>query len=358
MRFFILPLVLSTLITFVVMRLFDVSRLWQRHASPAHPQALHHAPTPRIGSIGIGLAALAGWLQVHVGLQSSHGPITWVTLGVMLAASVGLVEDLSNRVSVGMRLVVVALAACAVIPAEGLLLQRTDMPWLDALLAWSPALAIALTVFTITGITNAFNIIDGLNGLASACAMIILVGLGYAGYLVNDLWLAAMAVVAIGAIAGFFVWNFPGGFIFLGDGGAYLCGFVVATLSLLLIGRNPGEISPLYPLLLCIYPVAETIFSIYRRGLKRRPVSKPDRGHLHSLLFRRIDARLTRRLGLRQRRNSGTAPYLWALCLGSAVPAVMFYQHFWALAVSIVVFVLIYLDLYRRIVQFKTPRWL
>ena len=358
MRFFILPLVLSTVVTYMALRLFDLSMLWHRHSSPDHPQALHLAPTPRLGSLGIGLAMAAGWLQIAMGLHSSQGPVAWMAASTLLATAVGLTEDLTNLVSVRMRLGLVALAALAACGADGLVLSRTDIPWLDALLGWSPLLALPLTVFIVTGLTNAFNIIDGLNGLASACAMIILAGIGYAGYLVDDLWIAAMAVVAIGAIAGFFVWNFPGGFIFLGDGGAYLCGFMVSTLGLLLIGRNPGEISPLYPLLLCIYPIAETVFSIYRRGIKQRPVSKPDRGHLHSLLFRRLDARMTRRLGLRQRRNSGTAPYLWALCLGSAVPAVLFYQQFWALAASILAFVLIYLDLYRRIVRFKTPRWL
>ena len=358
MRFLVLPLVFSTLITFVLLRVFDMSRLWHRHSSADHPQALHLTPTPRIGSVGIGVAMLAGWGLISGTLNAGQGPVAWVGLCAMLAVGIGLAEDLTNRVSVSTRLAVVSFAGLLSTLGEGIVLTHSDIPWLDLVLESSPLVAAAFTAFIITGLTNAFNIIDGLNGLASACAMIILAGLGYAGYLVDDIWLAAMAVVAIGAIAGFFVWNFPGGFIFLGDGGAYLCGFIVAVLGLLLIARNPGEISPLYPLLLCIYPVAETIFSIYRRGIKRRPVSQPDRGHLHSLLFRRLDSRLTRRLGLRQRRNSGTAPYLWALCLGSALPAVLFYQHFWGLLASIVVFVWIYLDLYRRIVRFKSPRWL
>lgn len=358
MRFFILPLVVGALLTLIVLRVFRLSAVWQRHSSADHPQALHRVPTPRIGSVGIGMAIVAGLLMLQYD-PHGDGPTWSVAAGALAVLAVGLAEDLTNRVTVRLRLGAVALIALATGMIDGVTLTHSDMAGLDALLSLSPVVAVAVTAFVITGLTNAFNIIDGLNGLASACAMIILAGIGYVAFLVGDIWLTIMTVVAIGAIAGFFVWNFPGGFIFLGDGGAYVCGFLVATLGLLLIGRHPGEISPLYPLLLCVYPIAETIFSIYRRGLKHKPVSKPDRGHLHSLLFRRLDSRFTRRLGLRQRRrNSGTAPYLWALCLGSAMPAVLFYQSFWALAASILAFVLIYLDLYRRIVRFKTPRWL
>jgi UDP-N-acetylmuramyl pentapeptide phosphotransferase/UDP-N-acetylglucosamine-1-phosphate transferase len=74
----------------------------------------------------------------------------------------------------------------------------------------------------------------------------------------------ALALAGIGAVLGFFLWNFPAGLIFLGDGGAYFLGFYVAEVSILLLVRNP-EVSPLFPLLVCIYPVFETLFSIYRR---------------------------------------------------------------------------------------------
>ena len=72
---------------------------------------------------------------------------------------------------------------------------------------------------------------------------------------------------------GFFVWNFPAGLIFLGDGGAYFLGFYLAELAILLLHRNP-EVSPMFPLLLCIYPVFETLFSIYRRKCAARPAGR------------------------------------------------------------------------------------
>lgn len=359
MRFLVLPFLLSVLGTFVTLRLFGRSMLWHHHSSRNAPQALHFHPVPRLGSVGIGLALCLGVIQLTLAPIRFSGPHAQVLAVSLAAASIGLLEDLTGSVSVRMRLAWVATAAVLCSTIEGVRIIHTDLPWVDSLLTQSFAVSLILTAFVITGLTNAFNIIDGLNGLASACAMIILAAIGYVAFLVNDLWVAAFAAVALGAIAGFFVWNYPGGYIFLGDGGAYLCGFVVCVLGLALQARNPGEVSPLFPLLLCIYPVAETVFSVYRRGLKRKPVSRPDRGHLHSLLFRRLDSRLRRRLGGGdRRRNSSTTPYLWALCLGSVVPAVFMYDSFWLLAMSIVVFVLVYLALYRSIVRFKAPTWL
>lgn len=360
MRFLIAPFLLSMAVTFLVLRLFGGMVLWSNHRSLNDPQALHQHAAPRLGSVGIAVALCMGSVQI-AWASPSMAHTQMLVLGAALAASViGLLEDLTGSVTVRTRLAWVAIAALLCTMIEGVRLQQTDLRWLDLLLAQSPAMSVLLTGFVITGLTNAFNIIDGLNGLASACAMIILGAIAYVAFLVGDYWVAAFATVACGAIGGFFIWNYPGGFIFLGDGGAYLCGFIVCVLGLLLLSRHPNDVSPLFPLLLCIYPVAETCFSVYRRGLKHKPVSRPDRGHLHSLLFRRLDSRLGRRMGgsSERRRNSVTTPYLWALCLGSVVPAVFMYDDFWPLLASIVAFVAVYLALYRSIVRFKSPKWL
>jgi UDP-N-acetylmuramyl pentapeptide phosphotransferase/UDP-N-acetylglucosamine-1-phosphate transferase len=358
MRFLVLPFVASAVCTFLVLRLFGGHVLWSNHRSMNDPQALHETPVPRLGSVGIALALTFGVIQILWSAPHLVGPQTKLLAAALAAASIGLTEDLTGSVTVRLRLVWVTAAALLTSLIDGVSVTHTDIPLLDWLITRSWVASVVLTAFIITGLTNAFNIIDGLNGLASACAMIILAAIGYVGFLVGDLWIAAFAAVSLGAVAGFFIWNFPGGFIFLGDGGAYLCGFIVCVLGLLLLSRNPGVVSPLFPLLLCIYPIAETCFSVYRRGIKSKPVSRPDRGHLHSLLFRRLDSRLGRRLGrTERRRNSVTTPYLWALCLGSVVPAVFMYDNFWALLASIVAFIVVYLTLYRSIVRFKSPTW-
>jgi UDP-N-acetylmuramyl pentapeptide phosphotransferase/UDP-N-acetylglucosamine-1-phosphate transferase len=176
----------------------------------------------------------------------------------------------------------------------------------------------------------------------------------------GDLPIMMCALAGLGAVLGFFVWNFPAGLIFLGDGGAYFLGFYVAELSILLLHRN-AVVSPLFPLLMCIYPIFETVFSMYRRRVIRgRPVGMPDGVHLHSLVYRRLlrwaaGDRTARAL---TRRNSMTAPYLWLLCMTSVIPAMLFWNNSAVLGLFIALFGATYVFLYARIVRFKAPGWL
>ena len=112
---------------------------------------------------------------------------------------------------------------------------------------------------------------------------------------------------------GFLLWNWPRGLIFLGDGGAYFIGYLVAVLSFLLVARHRGVVTPWYPFLLFIYPVFETLFSIWRRKVVRgASPGLPDGLHLHQLVFRRLVRWAVGRKDAASLtlRNSLTAPYL------------------------------------------------
>jgi UDP-N-acetylmuramyl pentapeptide phosphotransferase/UDP-N-acetylglucosamine-1-phosphate transferase len=226
------------------------------------------------------------------------------------------------------------------------------------LLVQMPIVAIALTLLVVSGVANAVNIIDGFNGLAAMCALIMLLALAYVGLQLNDRLVVTVALIAAGATLGFFVWNFPAGLIFLGDGGAYLLGFVIAELGVLVIARHPG-VSPLFPLLLCAYPVFETLFTMYRRKLKGNSSSHPDGTHLHTLIHRRLVRPLLgegAESSLRAR-NSMTSPYLWLLCSLSVIPAMLWFSSTAVLACFLVLFMVSYTALYWSIVRFKVPRW-
>jgi UDP-N-acetylmuramyl pentapeptide phosphotransferase/UDP-N-acetylglucosamine-1-phosphate transferase len=221
-----------------------------------------------------------------------------------------------------------------------------------------PIGAIALTLLVVSGVANAVNIIDGFNGLAAMCALIMLLALAYVGLQLNDRLVVTVALIAAGATLGFFVWNFPAGLIFLGDGGAYLLGFVIAELGVLMIARH-STISPLFPLLLCAYPIFETVFTMYRRKLKGGSPSHPDGIHLHTLIHRRLVRPLLGEApesSLRAR-NSMTSPYLWLLCSLSVIPAMLWFSSTAVLACFIVLFMVSYTALYWSIVRFKVPRW-
>lgn len=359
MLYFVLPFAVSAAVTLAVVHAAGrYSHRWADH-DLSGPQKFHARPVPRIGGVGMFLGLVA---CVAVAAWAHHA--TW-RLGALLVACglpaflAGLVEDMTKRVSPGKRLLATAASAALGIWLIGATITRTDLPGLDWLVSTALGAWVA-TVFTVAGVANSVNIIDGFNGLSSMCVSLMLLAFAYVAYQVGDVTLALWALAGVGAALGFFVWNFPAGLIFLGDGGAYFLGFYLAEIGILLISRN-AEVSPLFPLMVCIYPVFETVFSMYRRKIVRSvPPGLPDGIHLHSLIYRRlmrwaIGARDARIL---TRRNSMTAPYLWMLCLTSLAPALLFWNSTGMIVACMVAFGLIYVMLYRRIVRFKTPKWM
>ena len=118
-------------------------------------------------------------------------------------------------------------------------------------------------------------------GLASMYVLMMLLAVAYVAFQVGDTLIFDAALIGTGAVLGFFVWNYPAGLIFLGDGGAYLLGFYLAELAVLL-HRNPS-VSPIFTLLLCAYPIFETIFTMYRRKVVRGvSTGAPDGVDLHT----------------------------------------------------------------------------
>jgi UDP-N-acetylmuramyl pentapeptide phosphotransferase/UDP-N-acetylglucosamine-1-phosphate transferase len=360
MLVFLLAFAAGAFLTLLIVRSSHMHGPWSADSDITSPQKVHKRPVPRIGGVGV-----VGALLVALPLVWLIGPVegAWV-LGLLLlcgapAFGVGLLEDFTKRVAPSRRLLLTAAAALAAVWLLDTPIRRTDLwgfDWLASFYAGS----VFLAVFTVTGIANAVNIIDGFNGLASMCVVIMLLALTYVAMQVGDPVVAVLALAGAGAVMGFFIWNYPAGLVFLGDGGAYFLGFYVAQLSLLLLNRNP-EVSPLFPLLMLIYPVFETLFSIYRRRvIMRRAVGMPDGVHLHSLVYRRllrwaVGPEDASRLG---RRTVLTAPYLWLLCMLAVIPSVLFWNDSRVLGVCIVLFAASYLYLYRRLVRFQTPRWL
>jgi len=356
----LLSFLLSAILTLLLVRL--AKGPWRQSADHDldGPQKFHAVPVPRVGGLGIACSMLLAAIVADwtAGTRGSHTGLILMACALPAFAT-GLLEDLTKTVSARWRLLATAVSAGLAIWLLNALIVRTGIPGLDWLVSW-PVGPVFVTVLAVAGIANSVNIIDGFNGLASMCVVIMLAALAYVAFQVGDVLVATLALAGIGAVLGFFIWNFPAGLIFLGDGGAYFLGFLVAELAILLLVRNP-DVSPIFPLLVCIYPVFETVFSIYRRRFLRAvPPSMPDGIHLHSLIYRRVMrwAVGSRSAKALTRRNSMTSPYLWLLCMLSVVPAVLFWDNTLLLAVALVLFVVSYVVLYWRIVRFKSPRWL
>lgn len=357
---FLLSLLTTVAITLWIVRLSPRGVARSDEDFPSGPQVFHARMAPRTGGAGIAVGVLLGMMAAR---GQFTGPDLWKIMGLSVAATaafgIGLLEDITQRVSPARRLLGVLAAAAVASWWAGTEILRTDLEPLDMMLTWSGA-SIALTLLSVTGVANSVNIIDGFNGLASMCVAIMLAALAYVAYQVGDTLVLTGAVVGLGAALGFFIWNYPFGLIFLGDGGAYFLGFWFAELSILLVQRNE-TVSPMFPLLLCAYPIFETLFTMYRRRIvSGRPVGLPDATHLHSLIYRRLMRWAVGRTDAATllRRNSMTSPYLWIICSLSAVPAVLCWDRSDLLASFLLAFCALYLALYRAIVRFRTPRLL
>ncbi len=213
--------------------------------------------------------------------------------------------------------------------------------------------AIAFTAFAVGGVANSINIIDGYNGLAGGYSVIVLAALAWVAGQVGDPVVLSASLAMLGALLGFLVWNYPRGKIFMGDGGAYLVGFWLGELSVLLVVRNP-DVSPWFPIVLLAYPIVETLFSIYRRMfILGRSAGHADDMHLHQLIYRRL-ARITvapRNSIDKLRRNNIVVLYI---CAGAAlfmIPALLVWNSTSWLVVLGIAFWVAYLWLYLRLTR-------
>lgn len=322
-------------------------------------QKVHSHEVARIGGLPIFLAVV---ISAAISIWRVPAMAQWLVsllLCSVVAFAGGIVEDYTGRVSASRRLLLTMLAALIGYFLIDARLDRIDWP----LSSWPLHylwISLPLTVLAVAGIANAINIIDGFNGLASVVTICMLISLGYVAMQVNDVFVLVVALMVAGATAGFLIWNYPVGLIFLGDGGAYFIGFMLGELALLLVVRNP-QVSTWYAVLLLIYPAFETLFSAYRRMFVRgKSPAMPDGIHLHSLIFRRIVQWAVGRKEARalMRRNSMTSPYLWMFSLMAVIPATVFWRYTGALICFCLLFVISYVWLYARIVRFKAPRWM
>ena len=319
------------------------------------PQKFHKKIVPRIGGISIALGLFLALLPRVKNFPDANIEIMLLFCAIPTFA-IGLTEDLTRKISVRQRLFFTAASSALLVFLLGVQIIRLDIPFLD-LVFTTPLVGAVFIVFSVTGLANAYNIIDGFHGLSSMVGIITLLSVAYLGFVVIDPTIIYLSLIMVASILGFFIWNYPRGLIFLGDGGAYLIGFWVAALSMLLVNRHQ-EISPWFALLINAYPIVETLFTIYRRRIRQgKSPGQPDGIHFHTLIYRRI------LMNYHQDKNwfsanSRTAPYLWVLSTMSITPAVLWWQSTPILMGASLVFVASYVWLYTSIVKFRTPKWL
>jgi UDP-N-acetylmuramyl pentapeptide phosphotransferase/UDP-N-acetylglucosamine-1-phosphate transferase len=323
-------------------------------------QKFHAHAVPRVGGVAIfsSIASmllvcwLSGWeILSGDGLANA---VLLLTAG-FLAFGAGVLEDLTKNVSVKGRLLASIASALAASWLLGATVDALDIWVVDTLLTIAP-IALLVTAVVVAGGVNAVNIIDGFNGLASSVVILMLLALAAVGNQVGDALVVELAILGVGAALGFLCVNYPTGRLFLGDGGAYLLGFWVAEVAVLLLVRNSG-VSAWQILSICAFPVIEVLYSIYRRRIvRRRNPGDPDGLHLHTLIYRRVVRRWVSATPTRPwKRNAAVVCVMMPAIALAEVATVTIGDAAQASMAIVAAQLFVYIAVYRRIV---CGRWL
>ena len=310
-------------------------------------QKVHEEPTPRVGGVAILISAAIGAALTPPEVAQLLWPMLFASLPAFL---VGAIEDLFKRDRVSERMIATFASGVLAWWLTGVSLTRVGIPVLDSVLVITP-ISVLFTAFALSGVANAINIIDGFNGLAGGTALLCLTALGLIAFQAADAEMAKICFVLAGSIFGFLLVNYPKGKIFLGDGGAYLIGFLLGWVAVLIAMRNPYHVSPWAPLLACGYPVLEVLFSMLRRRARTRKLGGADRLHLHSLLWARVVRRRLSRAAVTTQ-NACVFPIILLFAVIPSALAVVLRANTLLLIVAFISCAVLYAFIYARLVHF------
>lgn len=245
----------------------------------------HERPIPRLGGVAvfvsvIAVGAVGAMLQDRAVLVPLLPLFVSLAVGATILFVVGLVDDIR-----GVRPLVKLLAqsvAALVVYAAGFRLESLMLtPGHPVTLG---VLSLPLTVVWIVGLSNAFNLVDGADGLAGGVASVALVSTAVSGTIIGDPTVVWCALTLLGAMLGFLRFNFPPARIFLGDSGSLVVGFLLAVLTVKGATRFDGSVYLLAPIFALSYPLLDTGISMLRRWLRGEPLSRADGRHIHHQL--------------------------------------------------------------------------
>lgn len=255
---------------------------------PKDERRVHKKPIPLLGGLAI-------YISFIITLFLREGMVKDSKLGIIIGATIivigGVIDDI-KELKPGKKLMF-QIAAAVVLIASGVKIDVLTNPF-DAVdgmvnISW---LGVPLTLFWVVGITNAINLIDGLDGLAAGVALISTITIFVIAFLYARTEAVVLTAILSGAILGFLPYNFNPASIFMGDTGAQLLGFLLAAISMESAIKSATAFAISVPILALGLPIYDTLFAMIRRKVNGKPISQGDRGHLHHRL---LDLGLTQR---------------------------------------------------------------
>jgi UDP-GlcNAc:undecaprenyl-phosphate GlcNAc-1-phosphate transferase len=241
------------------------------------PRKVHVAPVPRVGGIAMALAVLIALLIW--GLSNPVMQALWAGIAILLAF--GAWDDRHTLRAVP-KFAGQALAALVIMGWGGLRISSLTLNERVMLPEW---VSVPLTFLFLVGGTNAFNLADGLDGLAGGMAMLCLCGTALLAFTVGNSMVGSVAVLMVGALIGFLRFNTHPARVFMGDAGSQMLGFCAAVLVLLLTQDQQAPLSTALPLLLLGMPIIDTLMVMSVRLLLGYSPFIADRRHIHHRLL-------------------------------------------------------------------------
>ncbi|MDD3898565.1 MAG: MraY family glycosyltransferase [Syntrophomonadaceae bacterium] len=238
---------------------------------------VHQVAMPRVGGIAIFLAFL---LSMLIFIPKS-AQINGLIIGAVIIFTAGLLDDIFT-LPAWVKLIPQVLAASVAV-YSGIVVSFVTNPF-DGMLNLG-YLSIPITLLWIVGITNAINLIDGLDGLAAGVTAIAGCTMGIVTLLNGQTVAAVMAFILVASTIGFLPYNFHPARTFMGDCGSNLLGFVLGCLAVLGLAKSAAIISLFVPIFILVIPIFDTFFAIVRRIYNKTPIFSPDKDHLHHRLM-------------------------------------------------------------------------
>lgn len=296
-----------------------IRRLCQRYNLldvPLDGRRIHTRAIPRLGGVAIFLSCTLALSALPLvdnlltqSLRSHTSEIFTTLIPATLVLLLGVYDDLRGT-NASVKFVALGLIATLFYFLGGRV-DALSVPILGSI-ALPPAVSFLITVFWLVGIANAFNLIDGMDGLASGAALfssLVILTISFVQY---QPVMIVFGLVLCGSLAGFLRYNFNPASIFLGDSGALFVGFSLAALSVLEAHKATTAVAVVIPLLAFGFPIVDTAVAITRRFISRRPVFQGDNEHIHHMLLAR---------GWSQQR---VAMVLYAACAAFGLVAILF----------------------------------
>jgi len=280
---FFTALILSFLITPFIIRL--ALKLGAMDV-PKDNRRVHKSPTPLIGGLAIYMAftiAVIIFMPLNRESIENREVIGLIAGGTFITIS-GLLDDI-RPMKARTKLCLQVVGALILI-SSGITIRYVTNPF-DRVYGMSDIgwLSIPATIFWIVGVTNAFNLIDGLDGLAAGIASISCLTLFVVSVLNNRVDAAILTLTLAGSTIGFLPYNFNPAKIFMGDTGAQFLGFILAAISIQGAIKSAAAIVITVPILAMGLPIYDTLMAMLRRFINKRPVMEADRGHFHHKLL-------------------------------------------------------------------------